>query len=230
MTMTDEELDREWQPNGRRPQSTVAQMFSQELMDIFRIDNSVADLDEQVNKRKQQINSQTSELEALEARIREMEARLKGQPVPNAPGSATASNGDAPPAHPEKDYPAADQNRAAQEQQQHQQQSKYSGSRPGTAHKGQPAVPGGLPPTPAGSEGESDPSAPSPSAIAPRPSGIQTQSLLGTFSTILTSASQANQLPVPGGDADSVRSLSESASFADYVIVPGPDGDRERDV
>lgn len=31
--------------------STVAQMFSQELMDIFRIDNSVADLDEQVNKR-----------------------------------------------------------------------------------------------------------------------------------------------------------------------------------
>lgn len=159
-----------------------------------------------------------------------MEARLKGQPVPNAPGSVTASNGDAPPAPPEKDYPAADQNRAAQEQQQHQQQSKYSGSRPGTAHKGQPAVPGGLPPTPAGSEGESDPSAPSPSAIAPRPSGIQTQSLLGTFFTIQTSASQANQLPVLGGDADSVRSLSESASFADYVIVPGPDGDRERDV
>ena len=31
--------------------STVAQMFSQELMDIFRIDNSVADLDEQVDKR-----------------------------------------------------------------------------------------------------------------------------------------------------------------------------------
>jgi hypothetical protein len=26
-------------------------MFSQELMDIFRIDNSVADLDEQVDKR-----------------------------------------------------------------------------------------------------------------------------------------------------------------------------------
>jgi hypothetical protein len=31
--------------------STVAQMFSQELMDIFRIDNSVADLDEKVDKR-----------------------------------------------------------------------------------------------------------------------------------------------------------------------------------
>jgi hypothetical protein len=35
----------------RNPGSTVAQMFSQELMDIFRIDNSVADLDEKVDKR-----------------------------------------------------------------------------------------------------------------------------------------------------------------------------------
>ncbi|KAL2149759.1 hypothetical protein VTH82DRAFT_8411 [Thermothelomyces myriococcoides] len=141
MTMTDEELDRDWQPNGRRPQSTVAQMFSQELQDIFRIDNSVADLDEQVNKRKQQINDQTSELEALEARIREMEARLKGV----AGGTTNAST-----APSEKNDHAADQNRA---QGQHQQQQQtYPGSRPGTAHKGQPAVPGGLPPTPAGSE------------------------------------------------------------------------------
>ena len=38
--------------NSCRPQySTIAQMFSQELMDIFRIDNSVADLDEKVDKR-----------------------------------------------------------------------------------------------------------------------------------------------------------------------------------
>lgn len=42
----------------RNPRSTVAQMFSQELMDIFRIDNSVADLDEKVDKRS--VTRQTS--------------------------------------------------------------------------------------------------------------------------------------------------------------------------
>jgi hypothetical protein len=36
---------------NRNHGSTVAQMFSQELMDIFRIDNSVADLDKEVDKR-----------------------------------------------------------------------------------------------------------------------------------------------------------------------------------
>jgi TolA-binding protein len=152
MTLTDEELDREWKPNGRRPQSTVAQMFSQELMDIFRIDNSVADLDEKVDKRKQQINTQTTELEALEARIREMEMRLKGQapnsgPSTSASASANTNNPNAPPP-PAKDHPA-DQNRVREQQQQ---QQKYAGSRPGTARQGQPAVPGALPPTPAGSE------------------------------------------------------------------------------
>ncbi|KAL1862507.1 hypothetical protein VTK73DRAFT_6771 [Phialemonium thermophilum] len=86
--MTDEELDRDWKPNGRRPQSTIARSFSQELMDIFRIENSIADLDEQVDKRKQQINTQTSELEAIEARLREMEQRLRSQhPVLNNTGN-----------------------------------------------------------------------------------------------------------------------------------------------
>ncbi|SPQ27166.1 f57fe666-b182-4e6f-bf43-98d15a6fed21 [Thermothielavioides terrestris] len=157
MTMTDEELDRDWEPNGRRPQSTIAQMFSQELMDIFRIENSIADLDEQVDRRKQHINSQTSELEALEARIREMERRLKMQTSLDNPGSAaqhssTAAETDAPPPPPEKDQPD-DQKRAREQQQlQQQQQQKYAGSRPSTAHKTQPAVPGALPPTPAGSE------------------------------------------------------------------------------
>ncbi|KAI1817089.1 hypothetical protein GGS20DRAFT_98195 [Poronia punctata] len=51
MDRTDEELNRDWVPNGRRPQSTVARSFSAELMDIFRIDNSIADLDEQIDKR-----------------------------------------------------------------------------------------------------------------------------------------------------------------------------------
>ncbi|KAK3293616.1 uncharacterized protein B0H64DRAFT_327501 [Chaetomium fimeti] len=211
MTVSDEEMDREWKSNNaRRPQSTVAQMFSQELMDIFRIDNSVADLDEKVDKRSQQINTQASELEALEARIREMEMRLKGQASPNAAGSS-AKTSSAPPAP---------------------QQQKHAGSRPGTARQGQPAVPGALPPTPAGSEGEFAPSVPPPSRTAPQPPGTQAKTHLGASSTSpgarLTSASRANELPAAGGDADSVTSLSESASFADYVIVPEPDGDRER--
>ncbi|EEY19501.1 predicted protein, partial [Verticillium alfalfae VaMs.102] len=75
--LTDAELDRDWQPNGRRPQSTIARSFSQELMDIFRIENSVADMDEKVDQRKQNVQSQAAELEALERRIREMEERMK---------------------------------------------------------------------------------------------------------------------------------------------------------
>ncbi|KAH6622650.1 hypothetical protein F5144DRAFT_594968 [Chaetomium tenue] len=215
--MSDQEMDREWQPNARRPQSTVAQMFSQELMDIFRIDNSVADLDEKVDKRKQQINTQASELEALEARIREMEARLKGQGSPIA-SSSSAKTGNAPPL-PAKDYPV-------------REQQKHAGSRPGTARQGQPAVPGALPPTPAGSEGEFAPSLP-PSRIPPQPPGPQAKTHLAASSVGAgarpASASRANEPSAPGGDADSIKSLSESASFADYVIVPEPDGDRERD-
>lgn len=89
---TDEELDRNWKPNGRRPQSTIARSFSLELMDIFRIENSVADLDEQVNKKKQEVTTKASELEALEARIRDMEAKLKRQSVSGPPSPLTGSN------------------------------------------------------------------------------------------------------------------------------------------
>ncbi|KAK0740403.1 hypothetical protein B0T18DRAFT_298832, partial [Schizothecium vesticola] len=158
MNMTDEELDRDWKPNGRRPQSTIARSFSAELMDIFRIENSVADLDEQIDKRSQQINTQTTELEALEARIREMEQRLNGGNGAKASGSPRTSrppvanafdNPDGPPPVPEKD-----QQRLASRDQQPQ---KHSGSRPGTARASQQAVPGALPPTPIGSEGESEP-------------------------------------------------------------------------
>ncbi|TPX18009.1 uncharacterized protein E0L32_011920 [Thyridium curvatum] len=156
--MTDEELDRDWKPNGRRPQSTIARSFSAELMDIFRIENSVADLDEQVDKRKQTLNNQTTELQALEARIKEMEARLKTQGKDRPSGSdqqqkspatsprhqrAPLSNafGEQPPPPVEKDLPLrGDQ--------------KYGGSRPGTARASQQAVPGALPPTPTASEGE----------------------------------------------------------------------------
>ncbi|KAI1438600.1 hypothetical protein GGR50DRAFT_370002 [Xylaria sp. CBS 124048] len=149
MDRTDEELDRDWVPNGRRPQSTVARSFSAELMDIFRIENSIADLGEQVDKRKQQVSSGQSELQALEARLKEMEARLQTskpgstggdarsqrQPLPNRFGST------AQPA--EKELP---------------QRPIQTSSRPGTAKQTQhaPMHGGAMPPTPTASEGESD--------------------------------------------------------------------------
>lgn len=147
MTLTDEELDRDWKPNGRRPQSTIARSFSQELMDIFRIENSIADLGSEVDKKKQQVDTQTSELESIERRIREMEERLRSQGGSN--GTATASNprqrqglgntfGEAPPAPAQKDLP----------------QRPMGNSRPGTAKTAQQPLHhgGALPPTPTASE------------------------------------------------------------------------------
>ncbi|KAI1107399.1 hypothetical protein F4804DRAFT_329433 [Jackrogersella minutella] len=145
MNPTDEELDRDWKPNGRRPQSTIARSFSQELMDIFRIENSIADLDEQVNKRKQQVTTGQTELEALEARIKDMENRLKTQ----QPG---ASGGLSPRAQRQAISDAYGQ-KAAVEKDIAQQQQR---SRPGTAKQVQhaPAHGGAMPPTPTASEGE----------------------------------------------------------------------------
>jgi len=48
---SDEELDRDWKPNGRRPQSTMARHFSVALDDLFKIDNSIADLDAAVDQK-----------------------------------------------------------------------------------------------------------------------------------------------------------------------------------
>jgi len=90
--MSDDELDREWKPNGR-PQSTMARSFSLALNDLFKIDNSLADLDAAVSEKKQKVSSQTSELEALEARLKATEERLKAassthtSPSPNGRGS-----------------------------------------------------------------------------------------------------------------------------------------------
>ncbi|KAI1093721.1 hypothetical protein F5B19DRAFT_491039 [Rostrohypoxylon terebratum] len=142
MNPTDDELDRDWKPNGRRPQSTIARSFSQELMDIFRIENSIADLDEQVDKRKQQVTSGQTELEALEARIKEMEERLKMQ----HPGAANSSN-------------ARSQRQAlsdAFDKAQAEKEQLVQRSRPGTAKQVQqaPAHGGAMPPTPTASEGE----------------------------------------------------------------------------
>ncbi|KAI1293317.1 hypothetical protein F5Y03DRAFT_331464 [Xylaria venustula] len=149
MDRTDEELDRDWVPNGRRPQSTIARSFSAELMDIFRIDNSVADLDEQIDKRKQQVNNTQTELQALEARLKEMEARLQTSKQGGSGGSPRAqrqplANTFSPAAQStEKELP---------------QRPLQTASRPGTAKQAQhaPMHGGAMPPTPTASEGESE--------------------------------------------------------------------------
>jgi chromosome segregation ATPase len=144
MTLTDEELDRDWQPNGRRPQSTIARSFSAELMDIFRIENSLTDLDQQVHDKKQTVDKNAEELAALEARIREMEDRLRrsaGGPQSRSPLPQTQT--------------------ANQAQTQAQQPSSLDApkddskarSRPGTARASQQAPSSGnMPPTPGASE------------------------------------------------------------------------------
>ncbi|PKS05542.1 hypothetical protein jhhlp_008059 [Lomentospora prolificans] len=152
-SFTDEELDRDWKPNGRRPQSTIARSFSAELMDIFKIDNSVADLDQQVDKHKQTVNQQTSELEALEKRIREMEerlrrskARLSRQGIPNYdPNLVDAAGAEAESEHAQN----------AQQPRQVEEQFQKSKSRPGSSMTARPAPSAGdMPPTPVASEGE----------------------------------------------------------------------------
>ncbi|CCC14018.1 hypothetical protein SMACR_08185 [Sordaria macrospora] len=148
--MTDDELDRDWKPNGRRPQSTIARNFSQELMDIFRIDKDITDLADQGDKRsapanannanatididldarKQEVDKKASELEALERRLREMEEKLKSQ------------------------YPAAAIGTQAKPSQLHTPQNQQQNKgRPGSARQSQQApVSGAMPPTPIGSE------------------------------------------------------------------------------
>ncbi|EFX06322.1 hypothetical protein CMQ_6643 [Grosmannia clavigera kw1407] len=162
MTLSDEELDRDWKPSGRRPQSTIARSFSLELMDIFRIENSVADLDEQVDKRKQIVTTKASELEAIENRLREMETRLNGgNPVATSKSSAAEVAAAISAAHAaardvQAQAQAQAQARALEHRprghQQQQEAQKHSGSRPGTARTSQQAAPGALPPTPVGSE------------------------------------------------------------------------------
>ncbi|KAF2965463.1 hypothetical protein GQX73_g8110 [Xylaria multiplex] len=149
MDRTDEELDRDWVPNGRRPQSTIARSFSAELMDIFRIENSVADLDEQIDKRKQQVTSGQTELQALEARIKEMEARLQGSKPGGSAGSPRAQRQPLANAFDPNTQPA---------EKALPQRPLQAGSRPGTAKQAQhaPMHGGAMPPTPTASEGESD--------------------------------------------------------------------------
>ncbi|CCT71531.1 uncharacterized protein FFB20_12996 [Fusarium fujikuroi] len=147
MTLTDEELDRDWQPSGRRPQSTIARSFSAELMDIFRIENSLTDLDQQVHDKKQTVDKNTEELASLEARIREMEDRLRR--------SVGTTQQRSP-------LPQVQTQNTNQSQTQQQPSSldaptddSKARSRPGTARASQQAPSSGnMPPTPGASEGE----------------------------------------------------------------------------
>jgi hypothetical protein len=51
LNMSDDELDQEWKPSKARPQSTMARSFSLALNDLFKIDNSLADLDAAVSEK-----------------------------------------------------------------------------------------------------------------------------------------------------------------------------------
>lgn len=146
MTLTDEELDRDWQPSGRRPQSTIARSFSAELMDIFRIENSLSDLDQQVHDKKQTVDKNAEELASLEARIREMEDRLRrSAPGGSRPSLAQVAN-----------QGAADDDQQRNQNLQAEDASKDDAkarSRPGTARATQQAPSSGnMPPTPGASE------------------------------------------------------------------------------
>jgi hypothetical protein len=155
-----------------------------------------------------------------------MEQRLKS---PSSTDTPDNSRGDQRPAPFEKDYPV----RSRVPEQQQQQQHKYGSSRPGTARQSQQAVPGALPPTPVGSEGECDPPVPRPSRIVPRSPASDAQEQLSPSgsqaSMSRSSPSPMKRKPARGRDSESLKSMSESSTFTDYVIVPEPDGDRERD-
>ncbi|ROW06619.1 hypothetical protein VMCG_04247 [Cytospora schulzeri] len=241
--LEDDALDREWKPNGRRPQSTIARSFSLELQDIFRIDDSITELDTKLEERKQNVQTRASELEALERRIKEMEERLK-------------RNGKNP--APQTTIPQRQQSVA---QQMAQADQKHGGSRPGTAKASQQAVPGALPPTPTASEGEYEILTEDPytSAFGPEYPRFRHPHLVPRMTTTSGSGGgaeaggvlhQAQQLrshyqyqnsPTTSltyhlsvnknSDARSVRSIRTTGSengSADFVIVPGPDGDGEQ--
>ncbi|KFY15520.1 hypothetical protein V492_01935 [Pseudogymnoascus sp. VKM F-4246] len=180
---SDEELDREWKPSGRRPQSTMARHFSVTLDDLFKMDNSIADLDAAVDQkyaflpsrwtldrhftaetftnatsRKRLVSTHTSELKALEEALRATEERLKASGAPDrapSPRSRKAIGGDTFD-NPQDDAALNTTNLA---------ERPKTASRPGTGRKPAPSptqnsnvppMPGARPPTPGASESESD--------------------------------------------------------------------------
>jgi len=151
--MADDDMDREWKPSGR-PQSTMARSFSLALNDLFKIDNSLADLDAAVSEKKKVVSSQTSELEALEARLRATEERLKAAASDKSPSGRSSPK----PRTPLGDT-FASSTKLTNVTSPLASEFNRPGSRPVTANRpktgeGRP-MPGQLPPTPGASEGES---------------------------------------------------------------------------
>ncbi|KAM0264743.1 hypothetical protein ACHAQJ_000568 [Trichoderma viride] len=147
MSFTDEELDRNWTPSGRRPQSTIARNFQLELEDIFNLDENKAELVQSVDTRKHNIGKNTEELASLEARLREMEQRL------NAAGlSPPADAASQPEQHSASSTPKQQGSSLSVAASDDNSKSR---SRPGTARATQQAPSSGdMPPTPGASEGE----------------------------------------------------------------------------
>ncbi|DAA78755.1 TPA_exp: Uncharacterized protein A8136_2540 [Trichophyton benhamiae CBS 112371] len=76
---TDVELDKEWKPNGRRPQSTMARSLAAALDNAFMLDSEVDNLTNSIHYKQTLVSMQSRELEALEARLRATENRLRMQ-------------------------------------------------------------------------------------------------------------------------------------------------------
>ncbi|GFP52112.1 hypothetical protein ACSS6W_003887 [Trichoderma asperelloides] len=145
MSFTDEELDRNWQPNGRRPQSTIARNFQLELEDIFNLDEQKAELQESLDTRSYNIGKNNEELASLEERLREMEKRL------NAAGITSPATDDKAEQHSPSSTPKPE----ASSLSAPPADDSKSRSRPGTAQPTQQAPSSGdMPPTPGASEGE----------------------------------------------------------------------------
>lgn len=163
-------MDREWKPTGR-PQSTMARSFSLALNDVFKIDNSLADLDAAVEQKKKAVSTQTSELEALEARLRATEERLKAREAISSPSGRSSGGANSPRqraslgdtfthTRPEKAETSPTSPLATEFRNK-------APSRPTTAKRQEPSftappIPGALPPTPGASEDGDIPPPPPP--------------------------------------------------------------------
>lgn len=149
-------MDREWKPTGR-PQSTMARSFSLALNDVFKIDNSLADLDAAVEQKKKAVSTQTSELEALEARLRATEERLKAREAVSTSGRSSGGANSPRQRAPLGDTFTHTRPENAETSPTSPLATEFRNkapSRPTTAKRQEPSftAPGALPPTPGASE------------------------------------------------------------------------------
>jgi len=137
----------------------MARSFSLALNDLFKIDNSLADLDAAVYEKKKALSTQTSELEALEARLKATEERLKLASGASPPGKSSTGR-----SSPRSRVPLGDTFKEG-EQATSPLATEFRNSRPNTGRQTKEGrtqdgysarMPGALPPTPGASEGESE--------------------------------------------------------------------------